>query len=137
MNHFSPAAPRAGDLAARMPLSEAMSLTARTDTEDARSALAASFATRAESYDRRGMIPAESLAEAGAAGLFSLTVPRRVGGSGAGLAEIVAIARQLGAADPSATLILAMTWLQHATITRYGRWPDDIYRIVTRLRDGA
>jgi len=94
--------------------------------------LAASFATRAAACDRFGRVPIESLAAAADAGLTGLTVPRDLGGRGAGLAETVAIARQLGAADPAATLILAMTWLQHANLARERNWPEAVYREVAR-----
>ncbi|HMK82017.1 MAG TPA: acyl-CoA dehydrogenase family protein [Xanthobacteraceae bacterium] len=94
--------------------------------------LAAAFAARAAEYDRVGAIPSESLRDAAEAGLFALTVPVALGGRGAGVTETTAIARRLGAADPATTLILAMTWLQHANIARERRWPDPVYRQVAR-----
>jgi alkylation response protein AidB-like acyl-CoA dehydrogenase len=94
--------------------------------------LAASFAARAAEYDRVGAIPAESLRDAADAGLLALTVPAAHGGRDATLCEATAIARRLAAADPAATLILAMTWLQHANIARERRWPEAVYRQVAR-----
>jgi alkylation response protein AidB-like acyl-CoA dehydrogenase len=94
--------------------------------------LAMSFASRAAACDRFGRVPIESLAEAADAGLTGLTVPKDLGGQGAGLAETVAIARQLGAGDPAATLILAMTWLQHANLARERGSPDAVHREVAR-----
>lgn len=101
-------------------------------TADAVDRLAAPFARRAAEYDCTGRIPIESLDQAGEAGLFALTVPRDLGGSGAGLRETAAVARRLGAADPAATLILAMTWIQHAQAARERRWPEPLYREVAR-----
>jgi alkylation response protein AidB-like acyl-CoA dehydrogenase len=94
--------------------------------------LVRSFAARAAEYDRTGSIPAESLADAANAGLFALTVPAALGGRGAGLTEATTIARRLAAADPATTLILSMTWIQHANIVRERRWPDAVYRQVAR-----
>lgn len=94
--------------------------------------LVASFAARAADYDRTGAIPAESLRDAADAGLLALTVPVALGGRGASLTEASAIARRLAAADPAATLILSMTWIQHANIARERRWPDAVYRQVAR-----
>jgi alkylation response protein AidB-like acyl-CoA dehydrogenase len=94
--------------------------------------VAQAFAARAAENDRLARIPTESLAIAAEGGLFALTVPRQHGGGGAGLAQTVAIARRLGASDPSATLILAMTWLQHASQAREQRWPEALYREVAR-----
>jgi alkylation response protein AidB-like acyl-CoA dehydrogenase len=92
--------------------------------------LAKSFAARAADYDRDSSPPVQSLAEAGEAGLFALTAPREFGGAGAGLEETVEVARTLGAGDPATTLILAMTWLQHALAGRDQRWPAAVYRRV-------
>jgi alkylation response protein AidB-like acyl-CoA dehydrogenase len=55
-----------------------------------------------------------------------------LGGRGASLTEATAIARRLAAADPATTLILSMTWIQHANIAREHRWPDAVYRQVAR-----
>lgn len=104
----------------------------QADAGDPIAPLVKSFAARAAEYDRLGAIPTESLKEAAATGLFALTVPQAFGGRGASLAQTVAIARRLAAADPAATLILSMTWIQHANITRERRWPDAVYRQVAR-----
>jgi alkylation response protein AidB-like acyl-CoA dehydrogenase len=94
--------------------------------------LVVSFAARAADYDRTGAIPAESLRDAADAGLLALTVPVTLGGRGASLTEASATARRLAAADPATTLILSMTWIQHANIAREHRWPDAVYRQVAR-----
>jgi alkylation response protein AidB-like acyl-CoA dehydrogenase len=104
----------------------------RIDASDPLAELVVSFAARAEDYDRRARPPAESLAEAARSGLHALTVPRALGGQGANLATTVAIARQLGAADPSATLILAMTWIQHVHVALTRRWPEEAHQQIVR-----
>lgn len=111
-----------------------ISLTARRTPfgSDSLASLIASFAARAAEYDRLAAIPSESLRDAADAGLYSLTVPREFGGRGAGLSEATALARKLAAADPAATLILSMTWIQHANIARERRWPDAVYRRVAQ-----
>jgi alkylation response protein AidB-like acyl-CoA dehydrogenase len=100
--------------------------------DDPLAPLFASFAARAADYDRVGSIPTESLHDAADAGLLALTVPAALGGRGATLSEVVGIARRLAAADPAPTLILAMTWLQHAHIAHERRWPEAVYRQVAR-----
>jgi alkylation response protein AidB-like acyl-CoA dehydrogenase len=102
------------------------------ETEDLLARLAASFASRAEAYDRQSRPPAESLAEAARFGFQALTVPRALGGEGASLTKTVSVARRLGAADPAATLILAMTWIQHAHATLARRWPEKIHQEIAR-----
>jgi alkylation response protein AidB-like acyl-CoA dehydrogenase len=106
--------------------------TAGVDPADALATLEAAFASRAEDADRRGTPPFENLADAAYAGLHALTVPRALGGRGATLAETVSVARRLGAADPAATLILAMTWIQHAHIASSRRWPDSVHREIVK-----
>lgn len=95
-------------------------------------ALCAAFAARAAEYDGAGALPTASLQAAAAAGLFALTVPTALGGQAASLAQTAATARRLAAADPAPTLILAMTWLQHANIAHEQRWPEAVYRQVAR-----
>ncbi len=111
-----------------------IALTARrTPAEpDPLASLAASFASRAAGYDRSTAIPSESLKDAADAGLLALTVPREFGGRGAGLRDATMLARRLAAADPATTLILSMTWIQHANIARERRWPEAVYREVAR-----
>ena len=100
----------------------------RIDAKDAMAELFVSFSSRAENFDRTARPPAESLAEAASLGLQALTVPRALGGQGASLARTVSVARHLGSADPAATLILAMTWIQHAHVALGRRWPEQVYQ---------
>lgn len=104
----------------------------RLDQHDPLLAVAQAFAAGAEAHDRQGSVPRESLQAAAKAGLQCLTLPRALGGWGAGLAQTAAVARRLGAADPAATLILAMTWIQHAHIALERRWPEAVYREIVR-----
>jgi hypothetical protein len=101
----------------------------RLDQHDPLLAVAQAFAAGAERYDRHGSVPQESLQVAAKAGVQCLTLPRALGGWGAGLAETAA---GLGAADPAATLILAMTWIQHAHIALERGWPEGVYREIVR-----
>ncbi|MCW5623134.1 MAG: acyl-CoA/acyl-ACP dehydrogenase [Burkholderiales bacterium] len=93
-------------------------------------ALALRFAGRAEQADRAARIPRDSLADA--ANLQALTVPRARGGYGAGIAAVSAIARRLGRADPAPTLILVMSWIQHALLGRRDGWPERMQRQLAR-----
>jgi len=102
------------------------------DAEDPLTQLSTNFASRAENFDRRAQPPAESLADAASLGLQALTVSRTLGGEGANLAKTVSVARRLGAADPAATLILAMTWIQHAHAALGRRWPEKVHQEVVR-----
>lgn len=104
----------------------------RIGSINALASLIEAFSLRAAEYDRTARIPADNLKDAADAGLFALTVPQQFGGQGAGLAEVATTARRLAAADPATTLIVAMTWIQHANIARERRWPDSIHRKVAR-----
>ncbi|MBV9630950.1 MAG: acyl-CoA/acyl-ACP dehydrogenase [Xanthobacteraceae bacterium] len=107
-------------------------ITTKIDRQDPFVGVVDAFAAGAEKHDRLGTVAHESLHVAARAGLQTLTVPRAMGGLGAGLAETASVARRLGAADPAATLILAMTWIQHAHVAMERRWPERVYREVVR-----
>jgi alkylation response protein AidB-like acyl-CoA dehydrogenase len=107
-------------------------LATRVDAEDPLTRLSASFASRAEKFDRCAQPPKESLVEAARLGLHALTVPRVLGGEGASLSRTVSVARCLGAADPAATLILAMTWILHAQAVLARRWPEKVHQEIVK-----
>jgi alkylation response protein AidB-like acyl-CoA dehydrogenase len=107
-------------------------LATRVYEKDPLTQLFSAFALRAENFDRCAQAPAESLAEAASLGLQALTASRTLGGGGANLIKTVSVARRLGAADPAATLILAMTWIQHAHAVLTRRWPDKVHQEVVR-----
>ena len=87
--------------------------------------LAADFAVTAEEHDRASSFPFANFERLADAGLLGLTVPRKLGGGGAGLAEAVKVVGGIARGEPSTALVLAMQYATHATIgTR--RWPEHI-----------
>ncbi|MDP4026474.1 acyl-CoA dehydrogenase family protein [Methylobacterium sp. NEAU 140] len=95
--------------------------------------LAEDFTARAAEHDRAGTVPHSNLAALHAAGLVGLTVPRRLGGGGAGLVRASAVVGAIGAADPATALVLAMTLIQHGLIHRDGSsWPRPLADAVGR-----
>ncbi|ONF50801.1 acyl-CoA dehydrogenase family protein, partial [Methylobacterium radiotolerans] len=99
-------------------------MTVAVPPPDIVSSLAGRLAARAADHDRAGTFPHDSLAALREAGLLALTVPRRLGGGGAGLARAAALVRALGAADPATALVVAMQYLQHGLIHRPDTpWP--------------
>ncbi len=86
--------------------------------------LAGTFAVRAAGHDRAGSFPHDNIADLRGAGLLALTVPRRLGGDGAGLARAADIVGTIGGGDPATALVLAMQVLAHALIHRADSpWP--------------
>lgn len=91
----------------------------------------ARIAGRAADHDRTGAFPHEAFDELYRAGALNLTVPREFGGAEAGLAESVRLVRDVGAADPSVALVLAMHLINHAALRRPdNRWPAAVRREV-------
>lgn len=114
------------DRAARSPADHAAErlMTVAVPPPDIVSSLAGRLAAAAARHDRAGTFPHDSLAVLREAGLLALTVPRRLGGGGAGLARAAAVVRALGAADPATALVVAMQYLQHGLIHRPDApWP--------------
>ena len=87
----------------------------------------AALAAGAEENDRTGSFPAAGIEAVHAAGLLTATIAECHGGSGAGLAQTVAILHALGRGDPSVALITAMTLLQHAALARQETRPEALY----------
>ena len=86
--------------------------------------LAEHFAAEAGERDRTGAFPHGPIASLREAGLIGLTVPKRLGGGGAGLTQAAQVVGAVGAGDPAVALVLAMTLLQHGLIHREGSpWP--------------
>ncbi|KMO15628.1 acyl-CoA dehydrogenase family protein [Methylobacterium platani] len=104
-------------------------------------ALVPVLAPLAASDDRGGRFAHASLAAIREAGLAGLTVPAARGGGGAGLTVAAAVIGTLAEADPAASLVLAMQFVQHASLARTGRveGPDGIVARLQRaaLREGA
>lgn len=75
--------------------------------ERAQSAIAVA-AEHAEAVDRDNRFPIEAVEELKAAGLLSMAVPIELGGEGARLADLCAVAKALGSACASTGMIFAM-----------------------------
>src|SRR5260221_9847809 len=85
--------------------------------------LAVEFATTAEHHDRTAAFPFANFDRLAEADLLALTVPRRLGGRGAGLAEAAMVVGGVAQGEPSTALVLAMQYAMHATIAGRG-WPE-------------
>lgn len=88
--------------------------------------LSRTLAANAGRYDGEGCFPADSVAHLRQAGLLALTVPKRYGGGGAGLAETVNVLGVLAEGCASTTLILAMQLFKQAALTRTDLWPERV-----------
>ncbi|KDP86497.1 acyl-CoA dehydrogenase [Cupriavidus sp. SK-3] len=122
---FTPAAPppdATGTAGAARPL--------RTD--EALRALSARFAARAATHDRDATFAFENIAELHQLGLLDLTVPRALGGAGAGLAEARRVVHHVAAGDPSTALVLVMQILGHRNLAQDTQWPADVREQVQR-----
>ncbi|RVT97419.1 acyl-CoA dehydrogenase [Rhodovarius crocodyli] len=82
------------------------------------SALLAAIAAEAPARDRDAGFPFAALARLHEAGLLALTVPRALGGAGAGLAQAAETIQALGAACPATALVVAMQLSKHAALAR-------------------
>lgn len=85
--------------------------------------LAAAFAESAGEHDRTASFPFGNFRRLQAAGLLALTVPKRLGGRGAGLAETAGMVGRIAEGEPSTALVLAMQYIQHVVIARSERFP--------------
>ncbi|GJF31982.1 acyl-CoA dehydrogenase [Kitasatospora sp. NE20-6] len=95
------------------------------------------LAARAEEHDRDGTFPYQGIEAVHEAGLLTLTVARRHGGAGAGLADTVRALAGLGRGDASVAVLTAHTLLLHAEQARAGLWPAAAYRrLLTESRRG-
>ncbi|OOB89290.1 acyl-CoA dehydrogenase family protein [Rathayibacter sp. VKM Ac-2630] len=90
----------------------------------------ARLAETAEHHDRTAEFPWEGIRAVHDAGLLTLAVGTRYGGTPASTVDLVRVFGALGAGDPAVALISAMTALQHAAQDRSGIWPDELYRSV-------
>jgi alkylation response protein AidB-like acyl-CoA dehydrogenase len=101
--------------------------------------LSAVFAQSAEDHDRSGSFPVANLEALRQAGLLALTVPRALGGGGAGLACSAGVVAAIARGEPATALILAMQLMQHALLARIQNWPPSVYHRVARsaVQDGA
>ncbi|MFJ1253002.1 acyl-CoA dehydrogenase family protein [Cupriavidus sp. CuC1] len=100
--------------------------------DEALRALSGRFAARAAAHDRDGTFAFENIAELHQLGLLALTVPRALGGAGAGLAEARRIVHHVAAADPSTALVLVMQILGHRNLAQDTQWPAAVREQVQR-----
>jgi len=94
-------------------------------------ALIAPLAALAAAQDRSGAAPAEQFALLQQADLLRLTIARRAGGHGGGLATARAVVGTVAQGDPAVALILSMHYSMHAAMARaqqagQGDWPQDL-----------
>ncbi len=89
--------------------------------DDAVADLAASVWAQAGRLDQTATFPHDSLRAFAHSGLAGFTVPAAIGGGGRGLTAVVELLMTLAAAEPSGTLILAMTLIHQAIIARNTR----------------
>jgi alkylation response protein AidB-like acyl-CoA dehydrogenase len=91
------------------------------------------FAATAADYDRRAVFPHGNFVALHEAGLLGLTVPRELGGRGAGLTEAMRVLGAVARGEPSTALILFMTYGYYAgTFSRTQSWPRELYERMAR-----
>ena len=94
--------------------------------------LSRSFAATAAHHDRTADFPFENFAALRDAGLLALTVARDDGGLGGGLTEAQFVVGEIARGEPATALVLAMHYIQHATIARREGWPPHLVRRLTQ-----
>ncbi|AEH07839.1 MULTISPECIES: acyl-CoA dehydrogenase family protein [Protofrankia] len=101
--------------------------------------LAVEFAATAAEHDRSGTFPVANLDRLHRAGLIGLTVPAAYGGAEADLSEVVEVLGTIARGDPSTALVLAMTYIIHASCGRFEPWPAQVYGLIARsaVEEGA
>lgn len=95
-------------------------------------ALADRFAETAGEYDATGAFPAGNFQALFDAGLIAITAPRAYGGPGRGLNDAQAVIAEIARGEPSTALVLAMNYLQFATIARSTQWPPHLAESLVR-----
>jgi alkylation response protein AidB-like acyl-CoA dehydrogenase len=98
------------------------------------------LAARAARHDEEGRFPHDNFALLHRHGLLALTVPRRLGGGGADLAQARQVVEAVSRGDPSTALVLVMQLLLTRALGRPDcRWPNSVREQVLRsaVADGA
>lgn len=97
------------------------------------------FAASAAEHDRQGSFPHANLRRLHEHGLLALTVPRRLGGSEATLAQARRVIAAVARGEPSTALVLVMQYLQHARLQQNQAWPEHLRLRLAReaVADGA
>jgi acyl-CoA dehydrogenase len=111
-------------------------MSTRTDLLDGSRAIAREVsAPFAESVDREGRFPAETIAAAREAGLLSALVPPELGGVGASMRDLAESCTIIGQACGSSAMVLAMHHIQVACIARHARGSAFFERYLRRIAD--
>jgi alkylation response protein AidB-like acyl-CoA dehydrogenase len=93
--------------------------------------LAAEFARTAGDHDRTGDFPFANFDRLSEAGLLTLTLPRHLGGQGAGLAEALTVIGGIARGEPSTALVLTMHYVHHGLLGDV-HWPAAVVQRVAR-----
>ena len=100
--------------------------------------VAAEIAAGAADLDRSGNFPAANIRRLHEAGLLAITAPRTLGGRGADLLEASTVIGAIAEGEPSTALVLAMQYIQLATIPSGPASRAVIDRVVgSAVREGA
>lgn len=94
--------------------------------------LAARFAARADQHDRDGSFPAENFAELHAAGYLRLAIPRRFGGDGAGVFDMVLAQEHLARGDGATAMPAAMLVQLLGRLNDEPMWPEPLAEKICR-----
>ena len=94
--------------------------------------LGARFAVTAAEVDRTAAFPFANFEALREAGLLNLTVPARLGGSGAGLETACRVVAAIGGGEPSTALVYAMHLIYHALPALNGRWTASVHEMMCR-----
>jgi alkylation response protein AidB-like acyl-CoA dehydrogenase len=101
---------------------------ALTDPPDEARRLARLFSRTAAELDRTGAFPKANIEALSAAGLLNLVVGRDQGGYGADLTMARKVISEIARGEPSTALIVAMHFINHASIRLSKRWPEHLAR---------
>jgi alkylation response protein AidB-like acyl-CoA dehydrogenase len=104
---------------------------APTSLDGVVASLAAEFARTAGDHDRTGNFPFANFDRLSEAGLLTLTLPRHLGGQGAGLAEALTVIGGIARGEPSTALVLTMQYVHHGLLGD-GHWPAAAVQRVAR-----
>jgi alkylation response protein AidB-like acyl-CoA dehydrogenase len=95
-------------------------------------ALAARFAARAAQHDADGTFPHENYAELHAAGYLRLAIPRRFGGDGGGVFDMVLAQEHLARGDGATAMPVAMLVQLLGRLNDEQLWPEPIAERICR-----
>ncbi|SDJ02334.1 acyl-CoA dehydrogenase family protein [Natribacillus halophilus] len=97
------------------------------------------FRARAAQHDREASLPYENFKELKAAKYPALTVPKKYGGQGLGLADMLELQETIAHADGSTALSIGWHMGLVKQLGESGSWPEDKYAAVARdvVNNGA